>query len=100
MEKITDTVCVLRLNLTAQNLCTSKFHFCIFLKESCYLVPEDTFLLGRKRFCLPFDAVLIDGSCIVNKGMFSGAALEIEMLRFSEREVSLFCQHIVYYLLV
>lgn len=55
-------MCVLRLNVTARKLCTSKVHFCIALKESCYLVPGDTFLLGRKRFCLSCDAVLIDGS--------------------------------------
>lgn len=90
MEKITDTVYVLRFTLTAQNLCTSKVHFCMYgLQESCYLLPGDTFLSGGKRFCLPCDAVLIDGSCTVNEGMFSGTALEIEMLRFSEREVSL-----------
>lgn len=78
--KITDTVCILRLTLTAQKLCT-----CIGLQESCYLVPGDTFLLGGERFCLTCDAVLIDGSCTVNEGMFSGAALEIELPRFSER---------------
>lgn len=82
-------MCILRLNLPAQNLCTRKVHFCIVLQESCYLVPEDTFLLGGKKSCLPFDAVLIDGSCIVNERMFSGAALEREMLRFFGREMSL-----------
>lgn len=82
-------MCVSRLNLTAQNLCTAEVCLCILLQESCFLVPGDTFLLGGGRFCLPCDAVLIDGSCIVNEGMFSGAALEIEMLRFSKRDMSL-----------
>lgn len=47
--------------------------------ESRYLVPGDMFLLDGKKLSLPCDAVLIDGSCIVNEGMLTGAALELEM---------------------
>ncbi|XP_010141466.1 PREDICTED: probable cation-transporting ATPase 13A5, partial [Buceros rhinoceros silvestris] len=40
--------------------------------ESCYLVPGDVFVLDGKKLALPCDAVLIDGSCIVNEGMLTG----------------------------
>ncbi|PKU47631.1 hypothetical protein llap_2097 [Limosa lapponica baueri] len=40
--------------------------------ESCYLVPGDMFLLDGKKLSLPCDAVLIDGSCVVNEGMLTG----------------------------
>lgn len=48
--------------------------------ESHYLVPGDVFLLDGKKLSLPCDAVLIDGSCIVNEGMLTGTALELGML--------------------
>lgn len=48
--------------------------------ESRYLVPGDVFLLDGKKLSLPCDAILIDGSCVVNEGMLTGAALEFEML--------------------
>jgi len=38
------------------------------------------FLLDGKKLSLPCDAVLIDGSCVVNEGMLTGAVLELEML--------------------
>lgn len=57
-----------------------------------------------KKFSLPCGAVLIDGSCIVNEGMLTGATLEFEMLEpcagyLSGRCLYLFFQQIFYYLL-
>ncbi|XP_009680413.2 probable cation-transporting ATPase 13A5 isoform X1 [Struthio camelus] len=45
--------------------------------ESRYLVPGDMFLLDGKKFPLPCDAVLIDGSCIVNEGMLTGESIPV-----------------------
>ncbi|XP_049658900.1 probable cation-transporting ATPase 13A5 isoform X3 [Accipiter gentilis] len=45
--------------------------------ESCYLVPGDMFLLDGKKLSLPCDAVLIDGSCIVNEGMLTGESIPV-----------------------
>ncbi|OXB75614.1 UNVERIFIED_CONTAM: hypothetical protein H355_001258 [Colinus virginianus] len=45
--------------------------------ESRYLVPGDVFLLDGKKLSLPCDAVLIDGSCIVNEGMLTGESIPI-----------------------
>lgn len=61
---------------------SSFFYFSTGFKEleSHYLVPGDVFLLDGKKLSLPCDAVLIDGSCIVNEGMLTGTALELGML--------------------
>uniref|UniRef100_A0A8C4V8R3 Cation-transporting ATPase n=1 Tax=Falco tinnunculus TaxID=100819 RepID=A0A8C4V8R3_FALTI len=45
--------------------------------ESCCLVPGDMFLLDGKKLALPCDAVLIDGSCIVNEGMLTGESIPV-----------------------
>ncbi|XP_048811065.1 probable cation-transporting ATPase 13A5 isoform X2 [Lagopus muta] len=45
--------------------------------ESRYLVPGDVFLLDGKKLSLPCDAVLIDGSCIVNEGMLTGESIPV-----------------------
>ncbi|NWQ98581.1 AT135 ATPase, partial [Burhinus bistriatus] len=45
--------------------------------ESHYLVPGDMFLLDGKKLSLPCDAVLIDGSCIVNEGMLTGESIPV-----------------------
>ncbi|XP_062458995.1 probable cation-transporting ATPase 13A5 [Pezoporus occidentalis] len=45
--------------------------------KSCYLVPGDMFLLDGKKLALPCDAVLIDGSCIVNEGMLTGESIPV-----------------------
>uniref|UniRef100_A0A8B9PET1 Cation-transporting ATPase n=1 Tax=Apteryx owenii TaxID=8824 RepID=A0A8B9PET1_APTOW len=45
--------------------------------ESRYLVPGDMFLLDGKKLSLPCDAVLIDGSCIVNEGMLTGESIPV-----------------------
>ncbi|XP_072200570.1 probable cation-transporting ATPase 13A5 isoform X2 [Excalfactoria chinensis] len=45
--------------------------------ESRYLVPGDVFLLDGKNLSLPCDAVLIDGSCIVNEGMLTGESIPV-----------------------
>ncbi|XP_064008986.1 probable cation-transporting ATPase 13A5 [Pogoniulus pusillus] len=45
--------------------------------ESCYLVPGDMLLLDGKKLSLPCDAVLIDGSCIVNEAMLTGESIPV-----------------------
>uniref|UniRef100_U3I699 Cation-transporting ATPase n=1 Tax=Anas platyrhynchos platyrhynchos TaxID=8840 RepID=U3I699_ANAPP len=45
--------------------------------ESRYLVPGDVFLLDGKKLSLPCDAVLIDGSCVVNEGMLTGESIPV-----------------------
>ncbi|NWU64687.1 AT135 ATPase, partial [Pterocles burchelli] len=45
--------------------------------ESRYLVPGDMFLLDGRKRCLPCDAVLIDGSCVVNEGMLTGESIPV-----------------------
>ncbi|NWJ02679.1 AT135 ATPase, partial [Crypturellus undulatus] len=45
--------------------------------ESRNLVPGDMFLLDGKKFSLPCDAVLIDGSCVVNEGIITGESIPI-----------------------
>uniref|UniRef100_A0A663MXX4 Cation-transporting ATPase n=1 Tax=Athene cunicularia TaxID=194338 RepID=A0A663MXX4_ATHCN len=45
--------------------------------ESCYLVPGDMFLLDGKKLSLPCDAILIDGTCIVNEGMLTGESVPV-----------------------
>ncbi|KFP34125.1 putative cation-transporting ATPase 13A5, partial [Colius striatus] len=45
--------------------------------ESFYLVPGDLFLLDGKKLALPCDAVLIEGSCIVNEGMLTGESIPV-----------------------
>ncbi|XP_076974008.1 putative cation-transporting ATPase 13A5 isoform X2 [Tamandua tetradactyla] len=44
--------------------------------ESRLLVPGDTLILPGK-FSLPCDAVLIDGSCVVNEGMLTGESIPV-----------------------
>ncbi|KFV75437.1 putative cation-transporting ATPase 13A5, partial [Dryobates pubescens] len=45
--------------------------------ESRYLVPGDMLLLDGRKLSLPCDAVLIDGSCIVNEGMLTGESIPV-----------------------
>ncbi|NWX96331.1 AT135 ATPase, partial [Nothoprocta ornata] len=45
--------------------------------ESRHLVPGDMFLLDGKKLSLPCDAVLIDGSCVVNEGMLTGESIPV-----------------------
>ncbi|XP_038318756.1 probable cation-transporting ATPase 13A5 isoform X2 [Canis lupus familiaris] len=44
--------------------------------ESRLLVPGDTIILPGK-FSLPCDAILIDGSCVVNEGMLTGESIPV-----------------------
>ncbi|XP_028925321.1 probable cation-transporting ATPase 13A5 [Ornithorhynchus anatinus] len=44
--------------------------------ESRYLVPGDIFIIQGK-FSLPCDAILIDGSCIINEGMLTGESVPV-----------------------
>ncbi|NXD13860.1 AT135 ATPase, partial [Nothocercus nigrocapillus] len=45
--------------------------------ESRHLVPGDMILLDGKKLSLPCDAVLIDGSCVVNEGMLTGESIPV-----------------------
>ncbi|XP_054242164.1 probable cation-transporting ATPase 13A5 [Indicator indicator] len=45
--------------------------------DSCYLVPGDMLLLDGRKLSLPCDAVLIDGSCIVNEGVLTGESIPV-----------------------
>ncbi|XP_060054480.1 probable cation-transporting ATPase 13A5 isoform X2 [Erinaceus europaeus] len=44
--------------------------------ESCFLVPGDILVLPGK-LSLPCDAILIDGSCVVNEGMLTGESIPV-----------------------
>ncbi|KAH0624207.1 hypothetical protein JD844_007751 [Phrynosoma platyrhinos] len=45
--------------------------------ESCHLVPGDILLLEGQKLSLPCDAILIDGSCVVNEGMLTGESVPV-----------------------
>ncbi|XP_015744363.1 probable cation-transporting ATPase 13A5, partial [Python bivittatus] len=45
--------------------------------ESCHLVPGDVLLLEGQRFSLPCDAILLEGSCVVNEGMLTGESVPV-----------------------
>lgn len=43
--------------------------------ESRFLVPGDLLILMGSKVHMPCDAILIDGSCVVNEGMLTGTVL-------------------------
>lgn len=43
--------------------------------ESRFLVPGDLLILTGNRVQMPCDAILLDGSCVVNEGMLTGVVL-------------------------
>ncbi|KAE8603791.1 hypothetical protein XENTR_v10014467 [Xenopus tropicalis] len=45
--------------------------------ESRQLVPGDIIVLTGKRFFLPCDCILLEGSCIVNEGMLTGESIPV-----------------------
>ncbi|XP_066477684.1 probable cation-transporting ATPase 13A5 [Tiliqua scincoides] len=45
--------------------------------ESCYLVPGDVLVLEGQKHSLPCDAILLDGSCVVNEGMLTGESVPV-----------------------
>ncbi|XP_069068854.1 probable cation-transporting ATPase 13A4 isoform X1 [Pleurodeles waltl] len=45
--------------------------------ESRHLVPGDVFLLPRQKLYIPCDAILINGSCIVDEGMLTGESIPV-----------------------
>ncbi|KAL7991174.1 hypothetical protein Chor_012829 [Crotalus horridus] len=45
--------------------------------ESHHLVPGDLLLLEGQRFSLPCDAILLEGSCVVNEGMLTGESVPV-----------------------
>ncbi|XP_060054479.1 probable cation-transporting ATPase 13A4 isoform X3 [Erinaceus europaeus] len=45
--------------------------------ESRFLVPGDLLILTGNRLQMPCDAILIDGSCVVNEGMLTGESIPV-----------------------
>ncbi|XP_035130733.2 putative cation-transporting ATPase 13A4 isoform X2 [Callithrix jacchus] len=45
--------------------------------ESHFLVPGDLLILTGNKVLMPCDAVLIDGSCVVNEGMLTGESIPV-----------------------
>uniref|UniRef100_A0A8D0HJV4 Cation-transporting ATPase n=1 Tax=Sphenodon punctatus TaxID=8508 RepID=A0A8D0HJV4_SPHPU len=45
--------------------------------ESRCLVPGDILVIEGEKLSLPCDAILIDGSCIVNEGMLTGESIPV-----------------------
>lgn len=56
-------LCLLTLSAGAQEL------------ESRFLVPGDLLILTGNKVQMPCDAILIDGSCVVDEGMLTGTVL-------------------------
>ncbi|XP_074046718.1 putative cation-transporting ATPase 13A5 isoform X3 [Macrotis lagotis] len=56
--------------------------------ESRLLVPGDILVLSGK-FSLPCDAILIDGSCIVNEGMLTGESIPVTKTPLPQAENTL-----------
>ncbi|XP_067322244.1 probable cation-transporting ATPase 13A5 [Anolis sagrei] len=45
--------------------------------ESCHLVPGDILLLEGQRLSMPCDAILLEGSCVVDEGMLTGESVPV-----------------------
>ncbi|KAJ1086897.1 hypothetical protein NDU88_000093 [Pleurodeles waltl] len=45
--------------------------------ESRHLVPGDTIILSEKRLFMPCDAILIQGSCVINESMLTGESIPV-----------------------
>ncbi|XP_066097799.1 probable cation-transporting ATPase 13A4 isoform X1 [Saccopteryx bilineata] len=45
--------------------------------ESRFLVPGDLLILTGNKMQMPCDAVLIDGTCVVNEGMLTGESIPV-----------------------
>ncbi|XP_044277054.1 probable cation-transporting ATPase 13A5 [Varanus komodoensis] len=45
--------------------------------ESCHLVPGDVLLLESQKLSLPCDAILLEGSCVVNESMLTGESVPV-----------------------
>ncbi|XP_006873203.1 PREDICTED: probable cation-transporting ATPase 13A4 [Chrysochloris asiatica] len=45
--------------------------------ESCFLVPGDLLILTGNKVKMPCDAILIDGSCVVDEGMLTGESIPV-----------------------
>ncbi|ELK31571.1 Putative cation-transporting ATPase 13A4, partial [Myotis davidii] len=45
--------------------------------ESRFLVPGDLLILTGNRVQMPCDAILLDGSCVVNEGMLTGESIPV-----------------------
>lgn len=50
--------------------------------ESRFLVPGDLLILTGNKVQMPCDAILIDGSCVVDEGMLTGAVLSHSFVAF------------------
>nr|XP_060623235.1 probable cation-transporting ATPase 13A5 [Anolis sagrei ordinatus] len=45
--------------------------------ESCHLVPGNILLLKGQRLSLPCDAILLEGSCVIDEGMLTGESVPV-----------------------
>ncbi|XP_075194635.1 putative cation-transporting ATPase 13A4 [Anomaloglossus baeobatrachus] len=45
--------------------------------DSCHLVPGDVIVLSGKGFSMSCDAILINGTCVVNEGMLTGESIPV-----------------------
>ncbi|XP_044145286.1 probable cation-transporting ATPase 13A4 isoform X1 [Bufo gargarizans] len=45
--------------------------------ESRYLVPGDIIVLSGKEFFMSCDAILVNGTCVVNEGMLTGESIPV-----------------------
>ncbi|XP_045395905.1 probable cation-transporting ATPase 13A4 isoform X2 [Lemur catta] len=57
--------------------------------ESRFLVPGDLLILTGKKVQMPCDAVLIDGSCVVNEGMLTGESIPVTKTPLPKMDSSL-----------
>ncbi|CAJ0940856.1 unnamed protein product [Ranitomeya imitator] len=64
------------LNILVQLLCVHSFLDCNQV-DSCHLVPGDVIVLSGKGFSMSCDAILINGTCVVNEGMLTGESIPV-----------------------
>ncbi|KAM9225111.1 putative cation-transporting ATPase 13A4 isoform 2-T2 [Dugong dugon] len=56
--------------------------------ESCFLVPGDLLILTGNKVQMPCDAILIDGSCVVDEGMLTGESIPVTKTPLPEMDSS------------
>lgn len=61
-------------------LCIFTFSAGVQELESRFLVPGDLLILTGNKVQMPCDAILIDGSCVVDEGMLTGMAPPPQLL--------------------
>ncbi|XP_036300976.1 probable cation-transporting ATPase 13A4 isoform X2 [Pipistrellus kuhlii] len=56
--------------------------------ESRFLVPGDLLVLTGNKVQMPCDAILLDGSCVVNEGMLTGESIPVTKTPLPEMDSS------------